>query len=135
MKLSTRNAVPAERGKGTSDWLGRTTFRTLNGHLVCPTLPVNGWWMVETEPGSQVFNFGTTPDAMAVMREHNWLWAAKHGDDAVAEEVAKHALWVERVRQINRERGFTDAEIDAEFEAARRRYAGESDEPVQAVIF
>jgi len=114
---------------------GRRTFRTLNGHLVCPTLPVNGWWMVEDAPGSQNFMFGTSPAALAIMREHNRLWAAKHGDAAVAEEVAKHALWVERVRQINRERGFTDAEIDAEFEAARRRYAGESDEPVQAVIF
>jgi len=101
-------------------------FRAETGHLICPTLPVNGWWLVEDAPGSDIFLFGFQEEALAIMREHNRLWAAKHGAEAVAEQDAMHARVCERVREFNRERGFTDDEIDAEFEAAARRYAGKS---------
>jgi len=130
-----RGAVPPERLTDAAPGDGRRVFRTLNGHLVCPTLPVNGWWFVENAPYSQTFNFGFSPDALAVIREHNRLWAAKHGADAVAVEQSAHALLTERVRQINRERGFTDAEIDNAFTAAEHRYAGTTAEAAQPSLF
>jgi len=90
--------------------------------------------MVEDAPGSQNFMFGTSPAALAIMREHNRLWAAKHGDAAVEREEEKHAAVCAIVRERNRKNGFTDAEIDDAFAAARRRYAGKPTTPTQAVL-
>lgn len=107
----------------------RATFRTLTGHLCCPVPPVLGWWLVEDEPGSHRFSYGFTENALAVMREHNRLWAAKHGEAAVAAEQEAHAELCARIRQMNIDNGVDPAEYDREVEKARRRYAGESTAP------
>ena len=103
---------------------GRKRMKLMTGHIAAPTLPCMGWWLIETEPGSDIFMFSHEPDAVEIMREHNRLWASKHGADAVAQEDEAHAAVCARVREINRERGFTDAEIDDAYSAVRARREG-----------
>jgi len=49
-------------------------FKLLTGHLAKPTLPVLGYWLIETEPGSEVFLFSHDPLAKDIMKRHNELY-------------------------------------------------------------
>ena len=99
----------------------RKRMKLMTGHIAAPTLPSMGWWLISVEPGSDIFMFSHEPDAVEIMREHNRLWAEKHGADAVALEDEAHARLCARVREHNRKCGFTDAEIDDAYSAARTR--------------
>ena len=65
--------------------------------------------------------FSSEPAARAIIARHNALFRAKHGDAAADAEDAAHARLCARVREHNRKRGFTDAEIDDAYSAARAR--------------
>lgn len=49
----------------------------LTGHRCRRTMPMLGWWLVESAPGENVFLFGFDPEAQAIMAEHNRRWLAQ----------------------------------------------------------
>lgn len=89
----------------------RKRMKLMTGHTAAPTLPCMGWWLIESEPGSDIFMFSHEMDAKEIMREHNRLWAEKHGADAVALEDQAHAAVCARVREHNRKLDSTDVEF------------------------
>jgi len=54
-------------------------IKLLTGHWARPTLPVLGWWLIESEPGSGVFLFAHDDQAQAIMARHNALWKRREG--------------------------------------------------------
>ena len=99
----------------------RKRIKLMTGHTAAPTLPCMGWYLVEIPAHSQRFSFSYQPEARAIIARHNALFRAKHGDAAADAEDAAHARLCARVREHNRKCGFTDAEIDEAYSAARAR--------------
>lgn len=52
---------------------GAVRGELLTGHRVAPVLGCLGYYLVETEPGSEVYMFSHEDDAIAIVTEHNRL--------------------------------------------------------------
>ena len=87
----------------------RRRIKLLTGHTAAPVLWSMGWWLIEEEPGSEIFMFSHDPDARAIIERHNALWREKHGDAAADEYDAAHARLCARVRAAEHREGDADA--------------------------
>lgn len=91
----------------------RRRVKLLTGHVAAPTLYATGWWLIESEPGTEEFLFSHDPRAREIIAKHNELWRAKHGDAAADEFQAAHERWCARVANANRRRAGVDHATDA----------------------